>query len=161
VNEANSEIEIQPAAAPADLTAARDLFVEYAESLDYDTCFEGFDQEISEFPGAYGSPRGALLIAVQAGQPVDAVGLWPLDEDAAEMKRLYVKPHARGLGIGRQLAAGVIEEAERLAYKRLELETLPRMAEARALYRDLGFEAQFSGASDGIERIVLEHFRTK
>jgi len=152
----NPDIDIRAAVSPNDIAAVRDLFVEYAEALNYETCFDGFAEEISDFPGAYGPPRGVLLIACRDGQPVGAVGLWPHEDQTAEMKRLYVRPEARGLGLGRRLAVRLMQEAERRDYHRLELETLPQMMAARTLYQDLGFMEQDSARPDGVQRMILD-----
>ena len=121
------------------LEACRELFVEYQKALGVSLCFQGFDQELATLPGAYARPRGRLLIARVAGEPAGCVGMRALGERDAEMKRLFVRPDVRGIGLGRVLAECVIDEARALGYFTLKLDTLPGMAEAQHLYRDLGF----------------------
>jgi ribosomal protein S18 acetylase RimI-like enzyme len=130
---------IEPALSPEDVASVRGLFVEYRESLGVDLCFQGFDQELAELPGDYVSPGGCLLAAKDAGEVVACVALRRLDAQTCEMKRLYVLPSHRGLGLGRALAEAVIAEARRMGYQRMRLDTLPSMAEAAALYEGLGF----------------------
>lgn len=123
----------------ADTGAAKALCLEYAEALGYSLCFQGFDKEMAEFPGNYVPPRGALFLAKSGGRPVGVVALRDLGDDIAEMKRLYVKPEARGLDLGRRLAETVVTEAKELGYRAIRLDTLPTMTAAIALYRDMGF----------------------
>ena len=117
------------------------LFEAYATSLKIDLTFQDFAAEIANMPGQYGIPNGALLLARNtAGAPIGCVGIRPLDGDGrCEMKRLYVDPKGRGLGIGKALAEAAIQEAKRLGYEAMRLDTLPTMASARSLYGDLGF----------------------
>lgn len=147
---------VRVAVSPGDVASVRALFQEYAASLDYDTCFEGFEQEIENFPGAYAPPGGLLLIAHLGTQAVGAIGLQPAGSDRVEMKRLYVRPTARGCGLGRQLVVALLEHARHLGYRRVELETLPRMKEARALYQGLGFQGIDAESDSEIQRMVLE-----
>jgi ribosomal protein S18 acetylase RimI-like enzyme len=130
---------IEHAAGPADVDAVRTLFLEYQESLGVDLCFQGFDRELAELPGDYVSPDGCLLVARSRNDVVACVALRGLDPETCEMKRLYVKPSQRGLGLGRALADAVIGEARRIGYRRMRLDTLPSMTEAAALYERLGF----------------------
>lgn len=122
-----------------DLDTVRDLFLEYAESLSFNTCFGGFDQELTALPGDYTPPRGCLLLAREGAGAAGCVGVRAVDTETCEMKRLFVRPHIRGGGVGRALATEAIARARALGYHRLCLETLPTMLEARSLYASLGF----------------------
>jgi putative acetyltransferase len=133
------ETLIRPAANDADVAAVRALFDEYAREIATDLCFQGFAQERDGLPGAYAPPRGRLLVAEQEGVVAGCVALRPLEDGTAEMKRLYLRPGARGTGLGRRMALTVIAEAEKAGYERLRLDTLPAMSAAIAMYRDLGF----------------------
>ena len=122
-----------------DVEACRALFVEYQQGLGISLCFQGFDAELARLPGDYARPRGRLLLARVAGDPAGCVALRPLAGNAAEMKRLFVRPDRRGMGIGRVLMECVIDEARALGYATLKLDTLPQMREARGLYAQAGF----------------------
>jgi putative acetyltransferase len=113
----------------------RVLFREYAAALPFALDFQDFDREVAELPGAYAPPRGALLLARAAG----CVGLRPIDQTTCELKRLYVRPSARGTGLGRRLAEAAIAHARRLGYARIRLDTVPGMDSAQSLYERLGF----------------------
>tara|TARA_Y100000813_G_scaffold110770_1_gene79185 strand:- start:639 stop:1109 length:471 start_codon:yes stop_codon:yes gene_type:complete len=122
-----------------DLVAARELFAEYGEDVSRAHCLKNFVSELDGLPGEYGPPRGALFLARVDGSAAGAVGLRCLDNRAAEMKRLYVRPHWQGLGLGRQLTVAAINQARDLGYSALRLDTLGHMTAAQALYADLGF----------------------
>jgi len=119
----------------SDLDEIRMLLREYAASLPFALDFQDFDRELAELPGAYAPPRGALLVARGAG----CVGLRPIDDTTCELKRLYVRPSARGAGLGRRLAEAVVAEARRLGYEEMRLDTVPGMDSAQSLYERLGF----------------------
>lgn len=130
---------VAPAIFPQDQEVVRELFREYAASLNFDLCFQGFDRELAELPGEYAPPGGCLLLALAEGDLAGCVALRQFDDRTCEMKRLYVRPAFRGQGLGRKLAEAVIQEARRLSYQRMVLDTVPSMQEAVQLYRSLGF----------------------
>ncbi|HJU44015.1 MAG TPA: GNAT family N-acetyltransferase [Vicinamibacterales bacterium] len=131
-------LEIRPAV-PADIPHVRDMLKEYVEWIGLDLAFQEIDAELAGLPGEYAPPRGALFVAVEGHRHVAMIALRPLDGPAAEMKRLYVRPQARGRGLARQLIARLCDEAKRLGYSELRLDTLPMMGEAQALYEAHGF----------------------
>jgi ribosomal protein S18 acetylase RimI-like enzyme len=125
-----------------DLVDTIELFTTYAHSLGIDLAYQGFAEEMAAMPGKYAPPAGELLLARRAdGEAIGCVGLRPLDPTGCcEMKRLYVSPRARGLGLGRALIDAVVAEAQRIGYREIRLDTLPTMDEAIGLYGKLGFE---------------------
>ena len=127
-----------------DLVAVRELFKEYAASLDVDLCFQQFDAELDSLPGDYAPPRGALLLALVDGAAAGCCALRPIDNadypNASEMKRLFVRKAFRGFGLGRQLAEAMLDAARQAGYACVLLDTLDEMESARALYAELGFE---------------------
>ena len=132
-------ISIVHAESALDLEQVRALFVEYQQWLDVDLCFQGFDEELQTLPGAYAPPRGRLLLARDGEAVAGTVGMWPLDADLCEMKRLFVRPPWRGRGLGRQLAKAIVGEAKAAGYARMCLDSLERLVAARALYESMGF----------------------
>ncbi|MGF1641329.1 MAG: GNAT family N-acetyltransferase [Rhodospirillales bacterium] len=134
------DVSIEGATTAADLEAVRALFVEYQRWLGVDLCFQGFAEELRSFPGRYAPPGGRLLLARgRDGAVAGVVGMWPLDADVCEMKRLFVRASWRGRGLGRRLAEAIVAAAVDVGYARMRLDTLQSMTEAVTLYRSMGF----------------------
>jgi putative acetyltransferase len=123
-----------------EMGAVRALFQEYAASLGFNLCFQNFEQELANLPGAYAPPSGCLLLATSGNEPAGCVALKKSADGVCEMKRLYVRSSTRGTGLGRALAERIVGEARQLGYKAMRLDTVPSvMGSAVALYRSLGF----------------------
>lgn len=139
------KVPIRVADGPRDFALARALFEEYAAWLAVDLCFQSFAEELATLPGHYAPPLGRLFLAGAPGDALGCAALRPLGPalgtlpGAGEVKRLYVQPRGRGGGTGRRLALAVVDAARAIGYRRLCLDTLERMTEARALYESLGF----------------------
>ncbi len=135
-------LALRQAESPAQITQARELFLEYAQSLGFSLCFQNFDKELAELPGSYAPPDGRLLLAEYESQLAGCVALHKLGTtlEFCEMKRLYLRPQFRGKGFGRAFANRIIAEARQIGYRRMRLDTVePVMKDAVAMYRRLGF----------------------
>lgn len=132
---------------PDQLAAAKSLFIEYAQvindvaggSLQY----QGFDAELQSLPGLYAPPRGRIYLAVVNAAPVGCAALRPLDRlgpDVGEVKRMYVQPTARGLGLGHALITRLIADALQVGYRTLKLDTSTSMHAAQHVYTSAGFK---------------------
>jgi putative acetyltransferase len=128
------------AESPTQIAQARELFLEYAQSLGFSLCFQNFDKELAALPGDYAPPDGRLLLVEHDAQLAACVALHKLEPAICEMKRLYLRPRFRGKGLGRALAERIIAEARQIGYARMRLDTVePIMKDAVAMYRKLGF----------------------
>ena len=137
----SGRLEIHVTLSSSQLLEVRELFLEYAQSLGFSLCFQGFDQELANLPGIYAPPTGRLLLATIDEQSAGCAGLHKLEDEVCEMKRLYVRPSWRGFGLGRALAEIIIDEAGKLGYRKMRLDTITgKMDNAIRLYRQLGFK---------------------
>jgi ribosomal protein S18 acetylase RimI-like enzyme len=131
---------INPVRSPEDLAATMALFEAYAASLGINLSYQNFMEEMAAMPGKYAPPKGVLLLARGTdGTALGCVGLRPLEDARCEMKRLYVAPEGRGLGLGKALAERVVDEARQIGYREMRLDTLPSLMAAIALYERMGF----------------------
>ena len=132
-------LRINFAESQSDFDISRLLFLEYAETLGFSLCFQGFDEELENLPGKYATPKGCILLAWDKLDCGGCVGLRPLNDTVCEMKRLYIKPAYRGTGLGRLLAEKILKFANESNYSKIVLDTLSSMDSAQGLYRSLGF----------------------
>ena len=125
---------------PAQISQARELFLEYAKSLGFSLCFQNFDKELANLPGDYSPPNGRLLLAHYENELAGCVALHRLEPTICEMKRLYLRPNFRGKRLGRAIADRIITEARQIGYQRMRLDTVePVMKDAVFMYRKIGF----------------------
>ncbi|MEP6923333.1 MAG: GNAT family N-acetyltransferase [Pyrinomonadaceae bacterium] len=125
---------------PEQIEQARRLFQEYQMWLNLDLSFQGFESELATLPGRYAPPEGCLLLAIENENILGCVALRKIDSEICEMKRLFVRETARGNGIGRELVKELIEQARRIGYRKMRLDTLSgRMNTAQNIYSAFGF----------------------
>jgi putative acetyltransferase len=136
----DSGFTVSPARSVIELTSAVALFRAYAKTLPVDLAPQGFSAELSSLPGVYGPPKGELLLAKRGDHVLGCIAFKPLEAKAAEIKRLFVRPQARGAGVGKALVAAAIAAARSAGYDEIKLDSLPEMAAAIALYKSFGFE---------------------
>ncbi len=144
---------IRDAEGAAGLETVRELFMEYQAAIGVDLCFQGFDEELAKLPGRYARPLGCLLLAMDGDKAAGVIGMGPLGDGVAEMKRLYVRPPWRGSGLGRRLAEAAVAAARDAGHKSICLDTLDLMTGARKLYRSMGFveiPAYYDNPLDGV-----------
>ena len=154
----DKNLSIRDARGAEDMNAVRELFVEFQKAINVDLCFQGFEDEVQNLPGAYAPPAGGLFLVENDGEFAAVVGVRPIEEGKAEMKRLYVRPGWRGRGLGRRLAETAIKAAAEAGYRTICLDTLDFMDEARALYRSMGFReipAYYENPLDGVVYMEL------
>jgi ribosomal protein S18 acetylase RimI-like enzyme len=153
-------VEIRPAHGAEDMATLRALFLEYQDWLQVDLCFQDFETELATLPGGYAPPAGALWLAYVNRELAGCVGLRPHEAKAAcEMKRLWLRPNSRGLGLGRRLAVTCIAAARAAGYRTICLDTLSFMDAARSLYADLGFHeipAYYDNPLDDVRYLELD-----
>jgi carbonic anhydrase len=123
-----------------EIEEVRKLFLEYAEWLGFSLCFQNFDEELATLPGKYSSPEGRLYLVKTGNKYIGCIGLRKYENEICEMKRLYIKPEARGLGIGHKLVELIINDAKKIGYKKMRLDTIKnQMAAAIEIYKKNGF----------------------
>lgn len=141
------------------LPALRELLLEYQRWLGIDLCFQDFEREMAELPGAYAPPDGRLYLAWVGSELAGCIALRRHDAQSAEMKRLYLRPAHQGQGIGKLMAEHIILDARHIGYQRMLLDTLPIMQSAQAMYAKLGFretQAYVYNPVEGVKYMALD-----
>lgn len=122
-----------------DFEKAKALFREYAQWLNIDLCFQEFEKELTILSSMYGRPKGVLFLFLQNYEPVACVGVRQIDENIAELKRMYVRPAYRRVGIAQELLDASLIFAKTAGYTAIRLDTLDTMHSAMGLYEKNGF----------------------
>jgi putative acetyltransferase len=122
-----------------ELEEVRDIFIEYADFLQVDLCFQDFEKELQTLHEVYFPPMGCIILAKEGKQVIGCIALKPIGEGVCEMKRLYVRPEARGKALGKQLVEELIDFAKKAKYKTMKLDTISSLKEAINLYQSKGF----------------------
>jgi ribosomal protein S18 acetylase RimI-like enzyme len=135
----SDEFTVSSARTGIELTSAAALFRAYAKSLPVDLAPQGFSEELKSLPGVYAPPDGELLLAKRGDHVLGSIALKRLEPQVAEIKRLFVRPQARKIGVGKALVAAILKTAIARGYLEIKLDTLPQMSAAIALYKSFGF----------------------
>jgi ribosomal protein S18 acetylase RimI-like enzyme len=133
-------IKIISATSEREIENIRKLFIEYSSSLDFELDFQKFEEECDSLPGKYSPPEGRLYLAIQNNKDAGCVAIRKITEDICEMKRLFVRPEFRGLNIGKALVEVIVNEAKKIGYKYMRLDTVASMHAARKIYEKMGFK---------------------
>ncbi|MES2517828.1 MAG: GNAT family N-acetyltransferase [Bacteroidota bacterium] len=139
---------------PEELEEVRSIFLEYADFLQVDLCFQGFEKELQMLHEVYTPPKGCIILAKEANEVQGCVALKPIANGVCEMKRLYVKPIARGKKIGKLLVEELIQFAKNAGYKTMKLDTLSTLKEAVKMYRSMGFTETKPYVFNPLETVV-------
>lgn len=141
------------------LDEIRQLFREYANSLEIDLCFQDFEEELDSLPGKYAEPDGRLYIALFDDKVAGCIALRRYDDNRAELKRLFVRNGYRGLGISKRLIQRIIQDALDIGYHSILLDTLDTMKPAINLYSSFGFdeiESYYDNPIEGAKYFELD-----
>jgi putative acetyltransferase len=122
-----------------ELEEVREIFIEYADFLQVDLCFQDFEKELQTLHEVYFPPQGCIILAKENSQVLGCIALKPIEQDICEMKRLYVRPAARGKTFGKQLVEELIDFAKNAGYKTMKLDTISSLKDAIKLYQSEGF----------------------
>jgi putative acetyltransferase len=122
-----------------ELEQVREIFIEYAEFLKVDLCFQNFEKELQTLHEVYSPPKGCIILAKEEDKVIGCIALKPIEKGVCEMKRLYVRPIGRGKNLGKKLVEELIIFAKESGYKTMKLDTLTTLTHAVELYRSMGF----------------------
>ena len=124
----------------ADFATAHSLFMEYAQWLGIDLCFQGFDSELLSLPQMYGAPNGGLILVKDEDRFLGCVGVRKFSDSSCELKRMWIQPAYQNQGLGEKLLIKAMELGKHLGYTTMKLDTLQTMTGPIYLYKKHGFQ---------------------
>jgi GNAT superfamily N-acetyltransferase len=132
---------IRHAIFPDDEASVLSIWREFIANSPVDLGYQDNDAEFANLPGKYATPRGCVLLADRDGEVEGCIALREVSAEVCEMKRLYVRPHARGRKLGHKLVERLIAQAREVGYREIRLDVQEKSASARKLYEAFGFVA--------------------
>jgi putative acetyltransferase len=132
-------VAVRHARFPEDQTAVLEIWREYVSSPSVSLDYQRNDEEFAQLPGKYSAPGGCILLGLVDERVEGCIAMRRVDPAICEMKKLYVRPAARGHGIARMLVARLITEARDVGYQDMRLDVLAEFTAARRLYESFGF----------------------
>jgi GNAT superfamily N-acetyltransferase len=131
---------IRHAQFPKDLATVLGIWREFIANSPVNLDYQGNDAEFANLPGKYAPPKGCILLADRGGEIEGCIALREVSHEICEMKRLYVRPHARGRNVGRILIEHLIDVASNIGYREMRLDVQEKSISARQLYEAMGFD---------------------
>jgi GNAT superfamily N-acetyltransferase len=139
MNNSNSECIVVLAHSFYEYEIAKALFLEYAGTLEFDLCFQNFENEMENISVQYNYPSGGILLLKHDRDYAGCVGIRKFEDTIAELKRMYIQPEYRGNGYGKILLNEAIKLSAKLGYTLLRLDTIKTMKAAIMIYEEAGF----------------------
>ncbi len=131
--------KVERATFPTDLDDVLDLYREYIGNTSVDLGFQGNDEEFKNLSENYSSDESKIFLAKINESPVGCAAFRKVNDCICEMKRVYVRPTARGSKLGAKLVDLILQEAIDSGYKKICLDVLPEFKAALKLYKSYGF----------------------
>lgn len=131
-------VNIFPARFPTDAQEVVSIFRENVTNPSVSLDFPDYENEFAGLTGKYSEPDGRILLARTHNAVLGCVALRRVNDNTCELKRVYVRPSARGNNTGRQLVDHMIAEARGERYSTVCLDALPEFVAAQQLYESLG-----------------------
>ena len=126
------------------LNEIKQLIIEYTERLNRDLSFQDLEKELNDLESKYLPPNGKILVALENKTVYGMVAYHKHNDFRCEMKRLYVRPEARGKHLGERLIKEIIKEAKKEGYKEMVLDTITPLKTAHTFIWKTGFQRMWS-----------------
>lgn len=130
---------IRRATFPIDSLAVLSIWREFIDDSPVSLEYQNNEADFSKISEKYSAPHGCVLLAEEDHMVLGCVAMRQATPDICEMKRLYVRPAARGKQLGRKLVEQLIADARAAGYREMRLDVQEKSLSARKLYADFGF----------------------